>query len=96
MLDVMSRRVRPRWSPMSQLAVPVLSSERCSATGIKAGGAGGREGSESISMGDGFLLGGDTGRRGIGSNDSMPGSRTLLLCAAGSAIGRGPGTGLWN
>lgn len=26
----------------------------------------------------------------------MPGSRTLLLCEAGLAIGRGPGTELWN
>ena len=40
-------------------------------------------------MGDGYRFGGVAGCRGIGSNDSMPGSRKLDWLVAGAAIGGG-------
>lgn len=68
MLFRMSSLVKPLCSPISQWGTPRRSSE-----GSKAGWF---VASESTIMGEGALRGGDVGRGGSGSNDSIPGKRT--------------------
>jgi hypothetical protein len=72
--------------PISHCAPPRRSSASVSVTdgrGLRAGP------SESMAIGDGILLMGDTGLPSGGSNDSMPGSLRFVCCVAGLASGSG-------
>lgn len=89
--EARSSRCRPRWRPASHAATGRLSSDAGSTDGSIGGGLVGM--SLSTSMGDGLRCTGEIGRRGMGSNDSMPGRRTGCCWLGPFTTWRGSGGG---